>query len=69
MLESGPERIETGWWDNRPIARDYYVAHAPNGTRMWIYRERAGFTRGRARSRTAPASDSRPQWFLHGLFS
>jgi protein ImuB len=69
VLESGPERIETGWWDDRPIARDYYVAHARNGTRMWIYRERAGFTRGRARSRTAPSADIRPQWFLHGLFS
>jgi hypothetical protein len=72
-LETGPERIETGWWDGRPIARDYYIAHSQNGSRMWIYRERSGFTRGHARSRLplahAGTSGITPRWFLHGLFS
>jgi protein ImuB len=69
-LESGPERIESGWWDNRPVARDYYIARARNGTRLWIYRERSGFTRGRARSISpTQTSPSTPRWFLHGLFS
>jgi len=66
-LESGPERIESGWWDNRPIARDYYIARARNGTRLWIYHERPGCTRGRARGTSPPRSP--PRWFLHGLFS
>lgn len=69
-LESGPERIESGWWDNRPVARDYYIARARNGTRLWIYRERPACTCGRARSASPPQSPpSVPRWFLHGLFS
>src|SRR6266853_4863464 len=26
VLEQGPERIESGWWDGRGVARDYYIA-------------------------------------------
>jgi protein ImuB len=26
QLVSGPERIETGWWDGDPVARDYFIA-------------------------------------------
>jgi protein ImuB len=37
--ESGPERIEPGWWDGQDIARDYFVAHGSHGTRFWIYRD------------------------------
>jgi protein ImuB len=51
-FESGPERIETGWWDGRDVARDYYVATNPRGMRLWIFRQRRG---GR-------------HWFLHGIF-
>ncbi len=51
-LLSGPERIESGWWDGRSVARDYYVARNRAGEACWIYRE--------------PADPSR--WFLHGLF-
>lgn len=51
-LESGPERIETGWWDGRDVQRDYWVALGPAGERLWIFRER-GDLRG---------------WFLHGIF-
>ena len=70
MLESGPERIETGWWDGRPIARDYYIARSQSGSRMWIYRERSGFTRGRSRLPIDTGlSTVTPRWFLHGLFS
>ncbi|MBS0375079.1 MAG: DNA polymerase Y family protein [Proteobacteria bacterium] len=53
-LESGPERIESGWWDGLPVARDYYVARTAGGLRLWIYADRA-------------ASGPR-RWFLHGLF-
>ncbi len=38
-FESGPERIETGWWDGRDIRRDYHVARNPHGLRMWIFRD------------------------------
>jgi protein ImuB len=27
ILGEGPERIESGWWDGRGVARDYYVAY------------------------------------------
>jgi protein ImuB len=39
-LDSGPERIETGWWDGRDVRRDYYVARNPRGMRTWIFRDR-----------------------------
>lgn len=52
VLQRGPERIETGWWDGRDVSRDYYIAHNPEGARLWIFRERRG---GRG-------------WFLHGIF-
>ena len=51
-LASGPERIETGWGDGRDVRRDYYVATAQSGVRLWIYRERA--------------RDG--GWWLHGVF-
>ena len=39
-LQSGPERIESGWWDEQDIGRDYYVAESSLGQRLWIYRDR-----------------------------
>jgi protein ImuB len=51
-LEEGPERIESGWWDGRDVARDYYVARNPAGARLWVFRERHPPRR----------------WFLHGVF-
>jgi protein ImuB len=51
-LEPERERIETGWWDGREVRRDYFVAHARNGERLWIFRELHGAGR----------------WFLHGIF-
>jgi protein ImuB len=40
ILEQGPERIESGWWDGRGVARDYYIARHGQGARLWIFRER-----------------------------
>lgn len=51
-LVSGPERIETGWWDGDDVERDYFIARSRIGLVLWIYRERR--TPGR--------------WFVHGLF-
>lgn len=38
-LESGPERIESGWWDGMDVTRDYYVAQGRNGSRLWVFRD------------------------------
>lgn len=55
-LLAGPERIEAGWWDDAPVARDYYIAENQTGQLLWIFRER----------RPSEAADA---WFLHGLFA
>lgn len=52
-LLAGPERIESGWWDEAAVARDYFVARNPRGQTLWLYRELA-----------APH-----RWFLHGYFA
>ena len=52
QLVDGPERLETGWWDEDGIARDYYTAADPGGRRLWVFRNR---TRA-------------PSWYLHGYF-
>ena len=49
---SGPERIETGWWDGRDVMRDYYHALDPQGAEVWVFRERQ-----------PPHA-----WYLHGVF-
>jgi len=51
-LESGPERIETGWWEGRDVSRDYYIASGSKGEKLWIYRDRR----------------SDRSWYLHGIF-
>jgi protein ImuB len=40
ILEEGPERIESGWWDGKDVTRDYYIARQPHGARWWIFQER-----------------------------
>ncbi|MDD5329715.1 MAG: DNA polymerase Y family protein [Sulfuricella sp.] len=52
VLRAGPERIESGWWDGRDMARDYFVAEDSHGARLWVFRELRGERR----------------WFLHGYF-
>jgi protein ImuB len=39
-LLQGPERIESGWWDGKGVARDYYVARHSDGVRLWVFQER-----------------------------
>ena len=36
----GPERIETGWWRNRDVSRDYYRIATDQGNRFWLFRRR-----------------------------
>ena len=40
-LLSGPERIESGWWDGGDATRDYYVAGAEDGARLWVFHDLA----------------------------
>ncbi|MGA2398320.1 MAG: DNA polymerase Y family protein [Steroidobacteraceae bacterium] len=40
VVEEGPERIESGWWDGKGIARDYYIVRQAGGARLWVFRER-----------------------------
>lgn len=51
-LAEGPERLETGWWDGKGIARDYFVAVNAHGVHLWVYRSRHGGA----------------GWHLHGIF-
>jgi len=62
-LLAGPERIESGWWDDEEmrgeadvaigdIRRDYFIALSSDACWLWIYRQ--GKPGG---------------WFLHGIFS
>ena len=51
-LLDGPERLESGWWDDEGIARDYFVARTDDGVHVWVYRDR----------RASAA------WYLHGIF-
>ena len=56
QLVSGPERIEAGWWDGEPAARDYFIAQAEDGSLVWLWRGRL------------PAVPGAAQWFLQGRF-
>ena len=35
---SGPERIESGWWDGDDVRRDYFVVETRTGQRGWAFR-------------------------------
>ena len=52
-LLSGPERIETGWWDGRDCRRDYFVVCDATGRLLWAFHEHK----------------PEPGWYLQGLFA
>jgi protein ImuB len=52
-IVSGPERLESGWWDGGDARRDYYVLETSRGQRAWAY---------------APPGE-RGGWMLHGWFA
>jgi protein ImuB len=37
----GPERIETGWWRQGLVRRDYYRVETDTGCRFWLFRDLA----------------------------
>jgi protein ImuB len=38
-LVAGPERIESGWWDENDVTRDYYTAQNDQGQKLWVFRD------------------------------
>ena len=50
---SGPERLESGWWDGDDARRDYYIVQTRQGQRGWAF--------------VAPGE--REGWMLHGWFA
>ncbi len=58
QLLSGPERIESGWWDAGLVERDYFIAQAGDGALVWVYRRRLP---------PVSAGDG-ARWFLQGRF-
>lgn len=59
QLLSGPERIESGWWDGAGVARDYYIAMRPGGALVWVFRGRLAL----------PVAGKHSGWFLQGRFA
>jgi protein ImuB len=57
QLLTGPERIESGWWDQEEavgdLRRDYFIALTADVRWAWVFRELR-----------SPGG-----WFLHGWFS
>lgn len=39
-LQGRPWRIESGWWDDFDVARDYYLAIGAQGDCLWVFRDR-----------------------------
>ena len=37
-IEQGPERIISGWWDDKEVHRDYFIARSEQGRWLWIFR-------------------------------
>jgi protein ImuB len=52
-IVSGPERLESGWWDGGDARRDYYVVETSQGQRAWAF---------------APVGEQ-AGWMLHGWFA
>ena len=51
---AGPERIETSWWDDEPVRRDYYRLRTRSGQEAWAFR---------------PVGGEGGPWWLHGWFA
>lgn len=59
-LLSGPERIESGWWDTELAERDYFIAKTLDGALVWLYRTRL--------IASADVFSVQSSWFLQGRF-
>ncbi|MEP6634243.1 MAG: DNA polymerase Y family protein, partial [Luteimonas sp.] len=50
---SGPERLESGWWDGEDTRRDYYVLRTSQGQHAWAF----------------TGIGAQGPWMLHGWFA
>ncbi|GAC1406351.1 MAG: DNA polymerase Y family protein [Burkholderiaceae bacterium] len=55
-LLAGPDRIETGWWDDALALRDYFIAENDRHVLLWIFKLRPD------------GQGLNEDWFLHGFF-
>jgi protein ImuB len=53
LILAGPERLETGWWDDGEVCRDYYVVETSLGQHAWAF--------------CPPGEQS--GWMIHGWFA
>lgn len=51
------ERIESEWWLDGGLHRDYYIVEDEEGKRYWLFRL-GHYT-----------ADKKPSWFIHGFFA
>lgn len=58
-LLAGPERIETGWWEQSLAQRDYFIAEDASHRLFWVFMTRLP---------KADGTGTRPGWFLHGRY-
>jgi protein ImuB len=54
VVQVGPERVESGWWDGSDVRRDYYLVETGEGQQAWAFR---------------PAGDADAPLMLHGWFA
>jgi protein ImuB len=75
-LLQGPERIESGWWDGKGVARDYYVARQCGGRKPEP--TPAGRPQGEGQDGPSQAHGIRlwvfqerqsKRWYVHGVFA
>jgi protein ImuB len=38
-IDGRPERIESGWWENRDVQRDYYILRTNEGSQWWVFKD------------------------------
>ncbi|MEO6342775.1 MAG: DNA polymerase Y family protein [Dokdonella sp.] len=67
---AGPERIESGWWDEHDQRRDYYVIETRRGQRAWAFVEAgASVEVGACVFLAKNESHVSVNWTLHGWFA
>ncbi len=63
------ERLESGWWEQQSIRRDYHVIHFHKAAKAWVYLDLSDHhacqnSLNTIEQKQAPGSN----WYLHGLF-
>ncbi|GHG01464.1 Y-family DNA polymerase [Thalassotalea marina] len=40
QIVSCPERVVTGWWDDHPVVRDYFIGRSETGRWLWLFKDK-----------------------------